>query len=108
MEYINLVNRIVEAEHTAKALVHEAEEKQAHLQSDLDKEIAAMRTGYFARADRRLELVRQTEQQGAQEAIAQLDEKLHTAMEAVESAYARNKDRWVDTLFAMIVGVNAP
>ena len=107
MEYINLVNRIVEAEHTAKAMVHEAEEKQARLQSDLDKEIAAMRTGYFARADRRLEMVRQTEREGAQEEIAQLDEKLRAAMEAVESAYAKNKDRWVDTLFAMIVGEKA-
>ena len=105
MEYMNLVNRIVEAEHTAKALVHEAEEKQARLQSDLEAEIAAMRAGYFARADRRLELVRQTEEEGAREEIQRLDEKLHAALDAVESAYAKNKDRWVDTLLAMIVGV---
>ena len=52
-----------------------------------------------------LELVRQTEEEGAREEIQRLDEKLHAALDAVESAYAKNKDRWVDTLLAMIVGV---
>ena len=47
----------------------------------------------------------QTEQAGAEETIAQLDEKQRQAMKRVEAVYEKNRDKWVDTLFSMIVGV---
>lgn len=105
MEYVDLVSRIVTAEHSAKELVQEAKERESHLQEDLDREIAAMRESYTARAERRLELVRQTEQAAAVEAMAAMDVRLEQSMAAVEASYERNRERWVDTLFTMIVGV---
>ena len=34
-----------------------------------------------------------------------LDERLDRTMKAVEASYEKNKERWVDALFSMIVGV---
>ena len=47
----------------------------------------------------------QTEQAAAAEDVARWDKKLEAAMAEVEAAYEKNKNRWVDALFTMIVGV---
>ena len=52
----------------------------------------------------RLEQVQQTEEAAAEEALDRLDRKLEQTMRAVEASYEKNKERWVDTLFSMIVG----
>lgn len=104
MEYVDLVNRIVEVEHSAKEIAREAKQQESSLDQEVQQETAALHEQYMARARRRIEQVEQTEAQAADEAIAQLDEKLAQAMAAVESAYEKNKDRWVDTLFDLIVG----
>ena len=104
MEYVDLVNRIVEVEHSAKEIAREARQQESSLDQEVQQETAALHEQYMARARRRIEQVEQTEAQAADEAIAQLDEKLAHAMDAVEAAYEKNKDRWVDTLFDMIVG----
>ena len=60
---------------------------------------------YRARARQRLEQVQQTEEAAAEEALDRLDRKLEQTMRAVEASYEKNKERWVDTLFSLIVGV---
>ena len=60
---------------------------------------------YLARARQRLEQVQQTEEAAAEEALDRLDRKLEQTMRAVEASYEKNKERWVDTLFSLIVGV---
>lgn len=104
MEYVDLVNRIVEVEHSAKEIAREARQQESSLDQEVRQETAALHERYMARARRRIEQVEQTEAQAADEAIAQLDQKLARAMEAVESAYDKNRDHWVEALFAMIVG----
>ena len=49
MEYIDLVNRIISAEHSASALAQEAREKQASLDADLERECAQLRQRYLER-----------------------------------------------------------
>lgn len=103
MEYIDLVNKIVAAEHSAKEITREAKDRETSLDADLGRETAEMRTAYMARAKRRVAQVRQTEQESARESIAALDEKLRGTMDAVEAAYARRREEWVDALFSRIV-----
>ena len=45
------------------------------------------------------------EEAAAEEALDRLDRKLEQTMRAVEASYEKNKERWVDTLFSLIVGV---
>ena len=102
MDYAEMVSQIMAAEQGAKALADEAREKRQQMQAGLEKEVSALRED---RANHRLEEVQQTEDAAAQEALTRLDERLDRTMKAVEASYEKNKERWVDALFSMIVGV---
>ena len=104
MEYVELVNKIIEAEHSAREIAQEAQEKEASLEQDLARDTQRLREDYFARADRRIQMVREAEERSAQESMARSDKKLSDALTAVESSYRRNRDRWVEMLFCRIVG----
>ena len=99
MDYAEMVSQIMAAEQGAKVLAEESRARRQQLQAGLDEEISAMRESYLARARQRLEQVQQTEEAAAEEALDRLDRKLEQA------SYEKNKERWVDTLFSLIVGV---
>ena len=105
MDYAEMVSQIMAAEQGAKVLAEESRARRQQLQAGLDEEISAMRASYLARARQRLEQVQQTEEAAAEEALDRLDRKLEQTMRAVEASYEKNKERWVDTLFSLIVGV---
>lgn len=104
MEYADLVNKIVTAEHSAQDIAREVREKQESLDADLKREIAQMRENYFARAKHRIEQVEKTETEAAESDIAEWDRKLTAAMADVEASYQKNKAQWIDALFSRIVG----
>ena len=104
MDYAEMVSQIMAAEQGAKVLAEESRARRQQLQAGLEQEISAMRESYLARARQRLEQVQQTEE-AAEEALDRLDRKLEQTMHAVEVSYEKNKERWVDTLFSLIVGV---
>lgn len=105
MDYAEMVSQIMAAEQGAKVLAEESRARRQQLQAGLDEEISAMRESYLAQARQRLEQVQQTEEAAAEEALDRLDRKLEQTMRAVEASYEKNKERWVDTLFSLIVGV---
>ena len=103
MEYVDMVNQIIAAEHSAKALASEAREKQAQFQTDLERELEGLREEYMDRARHRVALVEQTERAAAEERMAKLDHRLQDALASVERAYEKNRDQWVERLFQLIV-----
>ena len=105
MDYAEMVSQIMAAEQGAKVLAEESRARRQQLQAGREPEISAMRESYLARARQRLEQVQQTEEAAAEEALDRLDRKLEQTMHAVEVSYEKNKERWVDTLFSLIVGV---
>ena len=84
MEYIGMVDQILAAEHSAKALAEEERRRREQVQSGLEGEIGALRENYLQQARRRVELVEQTEQAAAREQIAQLEERQKTAAARME------------------------
>ena len=105
MDYAEMVSQIMAAEQGAKVLAEESRARRQQLQAGLDEEISAMRESYLARARQRLEQVHQTEAAAAEVALDRLARRLEQPMRAVEASYEKNKERWVDTLFSLIVGV---
>lgn len=104
MEYAALIDRILEAEQTAQEITREAHEKEARMEADLEREAAAVRADYFARADQKLEQLRQETEKGKAQAIAAQDARFQEARDKMERAYDRYGDNWVDTLFRQTVG----
>ena len=84
MDYAEMVSQIMAAEQGAKVLAEESRARRQQLQAGLEQ---------------------QTEEAAAEEALDRLDRKLEQTMRAVEASYEKNKERWVDTLFSLIVGV---
>ena len=104
MEYVDLVNKIVAAEHSAQEIAREVKEKQDSLDADLKLEVGKLREDYFARATHRIDEVEKTEAAAAEEDMARWDKKRDQALAEVERAYAEHKDQWVELLFSRIVG----
>lgn len=104
MEYVDLVNKIVSAEHSAQDIAKEVLERQESLDADLKRDVSRMREDYFARAQHRIREVEEAEKAAATEDIARWDRKGEAAMAEVEASYARDRDHWVETLFRKIVG----
>ena len=98
MEYIDLVKRIVAAEHSANELAQEAREKEAALDRDLARERSALRESYLERARRRVAIVEETEAKLAGESANAIDRRLDRAMQALELAYETHWDEWVEAL----------
>ena len=93
-----MVNQIITAEHSAKALAEEGRQKQVEHDCTLTPEqLASM-------ADMSVDEVKAAIRHYEEE-IVKLDEVQQRAMKAVEAVYEKNRDAWVDKLFAMIVGV---
>ena len=104
MEHIEIINRIIEAEHRAQSIANAAREKQVRLANDLADERRKIRDELYARANRRIGLVREHEENVALEQIAALDQKLKGDMETLENSYHANRKRWLDELFQSIAG----
>lgn len=104
MEYVDLVNKIVTAEHNAQSIAREATEKQESLDADLNRDVEQFRADSFDRAKRRVELVDKTERAAAEEDSKAWDRRLEKAMSVVESAYAKGKEPWVEQLFRKVIG----
>ncbi len=104
MEYVNLVSKIIAAEHRAQDIARAVTEKQESLDADLERDVAQQRTAFFDRAGRRIAQVEEIERTAAEEDMAAWDGRLERAMAQVETAYAKGKDAWVDDLFHRIVG----
>lgn len=104
MEYVNLVSKIIAAEHRAQAIARAATEKQESLDADLQRDVARLRSDYFERAQRKIKLVEEVERSAAKKDMAAWDQRLENAMGQVEAAYSKGKDSWVDLLFHRIVG----
>ncbi|MDL2289021.1 hypothetical protein LJC32_06595, partial [Oscillospiraceae bacterium OttesenSCG-928-F05] len=92
MEHSDIINKIVEAEKTAKHVAEEARKQRETLNDDLKKEREDMRKNYFDRADRRIAAVKEKEQAYADEMIASLEAGLQADMASDDAAVAANRD----------------
>lgn len=104
MEYSELINWILQAEQTAQEITKEVRVKQACIDADLERETAEIRADYLARADRRLERLKQETEKAKTRTIAAQTARFDEARAKMERAYSRYGDNWVDTLFRQTVG----
>ena len=105
MEYEALINRMLEAEQPARETPREAPDQQAHMEDSMNPEAARNKADYLARADQRLEQLRQEIEQEKANALAAQDARFADARAKLERAYSRYGDNWVDTLFRQAVGI---
>jgi vacuolar-type H+-ATPase subunit H len=103
MEYLNLVNRIMEAERSAQDLVREAQERRPAQEEDLRREVEGIHTASMEHARSQVAEVEKRIRAGAQADLDRWDGKLKESMDRVENADRKYRENWVETLFSMIV-----
>ena len=103
MEHINILNRIIEAEHKAQEIANEAKKKREDLPSNLKVEREKMLSSYMERAEKRLKAVRDQEEIIAAERIGELDAQLAADIENFKKLTDTKHNEWVSKLFESIV-----
>ena len=103
MLHVELINRIIEAEHKAREMADTAKAKRLSLKSDLQGAAEEIRGSYYQRAVRRIEEVREKERLICDEQIRQLDNHYVQELSHMEGKFAEHRSEWVNKLFALTV-----
>lgn len=105
MDYTMLIDRILEAEQSARDVAEEAKNQKANFEAELEQEKAAIRQKYLDRAETWLEELKSQEAEKKDQLIAAQKVRLADAEAKMERAYTRYGDNWVDTLFHQTVDI---
>lgn len=105
MDYTMLIDRILEAEQSARDVAEEAKIQKANFEAELEREKAAIHQKYLDRAQAWLEELRSQEEEKKKQLIEAQNVRLADAEAKMERAYTRYGDNWVDTLFHQTVDI---
>ena len=103
MEHLDVIVRIIEAEQAAQKVADEVWQKKQTLAEDLVQQKNEIHESLIQRAQRRIEIVRQQEQQDANESLATLDGKFQLKQFQMERRFEENREKWVDELFQFMI-----
>lgn len=103
MADIIIADSILQADKQAQILAEEAKLNLSRLSSDLKTEAEEMRKAYFARADKRIANVVETENIYAAGIIEVNNKKLDEQIAFLKESAAINRDKWVDILYKMVI-----
>ena len=104
MRHSDMINSIVEAEHHAREITDNAEEKRRHLDEEVAQVVCQMEKEYEEKAKLRIEQAKREEEALRQRSLAELEGRLQSAMDDLEKKSQIQHDAWVDALFSHIVG----
>lgn len=105
MDYTMLIDRILEAERSARDVMEEVKIQKANFEAELEREKAAISQNYMDRAQTWLEELKNQEEEKKKRLIAAQNVRLADAQARMERAYTRYGDNWVDTLFHQTVDI---
>ena len=106
MDYTMLIDRILEAERSARDVAEEVKTQKANFEAELEQEKAAIRQKYLDRAKAWLEELKSQEEEKKEQLIAAQKVRLADANAKMERAYTRYGDNWVNTLFQNSVNLS--
>ena len=105
MEYIEVLNKIIEAERAARQIAGEAKAERDNLPRDLRAGREEMRSRLMARAERRVRIVREQEDAVADGQLARLENELQNDLLTLESHFRAHRDEMAGKLFGLVTGV---
>ncbi len=94
----NLIDRIVEIDHTADERLKEAERRKVQALKEIDARKAEIMKEITMHGDTHLTDLENTEGASAQKKIQRLDEELKAKKETMKGIYEIEKEQWVKEL----------
>ena len=99
MDRDEIIRRIVQADKQARSIPEESRATLDALDEKLKQERDELRAAYYARAERRIEKVRETENEYAETQIARIEEELREKIADFDREAEQKRERWTDYLF---------
>ncbi len=94
----NLIDNIIEIDHTADERLKEAEQRKAQALKEIDARKAEITKEITMHGDTHLTDLEKTESEAAQKQIQKLDEQLQQKKEVMKSLYEKEREKWVEEL----------
>ena len=99
-----IARKILEIEELAKKM--EGQSKQLKKQADqaIEENLNQMKQAYIDRTRRRIEIIRETEEQSAAEEIARVTRFNEENKARFDALYAKHKDEWITRIYTSVIG----
>ncbi|HJB25237.1 MAG TPA: hypothetical protein H9662_01320 [Firmicutes bacterium] len=94
----NLIDKIIEIDHTADERLKEAEQRKAQALKEIDARKAEIMKEITMHGDTHLTDLEKTESASAQKQIQMLDKTLQENKKTMESLYEQGREKWVREL----------
>lgn len=101
----DLVKQIIEIEKAAKDVTKNVRAQKEHLSETVSGEITKLRDSLYARADRRLDRIAQSEEKHKEELLLEVHRSFDDTLSKINSTYEKNKDVWVESLFKKLLEI---
>ena len=103
MEYLEIIQRIIDAEKRAHEISEQVKLNFERQNADVAAELALLQQNYQERAERRISLIETQEADYTSEQLAFLDTQKALSMERMQADFSANYDAYVEQLFLRIV-----
>lgn len=102
MEYMEVLNQIIEAERTAQRIASEAKRQRDTLPNDLRANWNETHAEHLARAGRRVQVIHDQEDAMAAQQIEQLDAELREELRKLETYFDSHREEMMEKLFRLV------
>jgi len=104
MEYIGIINKIIEAEHKAQTIVNETRRQKDNLPETIAEEKRKLFEEYRQQASQQINVYREEEEKQRDLQLDRLQQELSSELDRLDERAASMKETWVSTLFAKVIG----
>lgn len=100
----DMIKRIVDMDKKAREITEMAEREKAESEKEIREKATQLREDYLARARRRIQINRETEQQIAQQEWEKAKSHYAEQCNRMNALYAEQGDEWVRTIVDAVIG----
>ncbi len=101
----NIINRLIQIEDQAQAIVFDAQRLKANLKSNIDVDVENIHNDIKERVEKKYDTIKNSEQDYAEKKISELKLKYQKAEEELDSVCKGKKDEWVNKICDEIIGI---
>ncbi len=98
-----IIKKILEIEQKASEITDGVKEQKLHFEDELKREAAARKEEYAARAEKRLAIVRSTEQEHLDQSISEIRAQTERQLTHLDTIYSEKKDQFVEEIVASVL-----
>lgn len=95
----NVLERLVELDRRACAMVEEAQEELEHTLANTERDMERFREEYTRKATQRIGIIRDEEGRASQAELEDISRRYQSLMEGLEKTYRERHVQWEDEIF---------